>query len=592
MDGKGGGGQPYPEGRLAVVVRLLAPLSFLLLVLLLNCCSQRISLAVPSPVETPLAAATVRLRVEAQDAEPRAGQSDGANDDLSQSIPEVILSLPDSVTFVPSAEIPLVLNTLTPVPPTETPRPVDTFTPMPPTKTMPPANTATPKPSPLPVQVVKVAEGEVEIPTYPYADFTSLERSDVFGMVYPVLDWVAYEASNPAPMNVTYRTLVLENEYLELTFLPELGGRLYEVFFKPTGNRVTYRNPVLKPNHWGPIEQGWWLAAGGFEWCLPVEEHGYEWGVPWTVEVHRDAEGATVTLRDTMANDRVRAEIAVRLESGAGHFAITPRLENPTDASIPLKYWTNAMLAPGGRNAPSADLRFILPDTVTAVTVHSRGDPFLPDYDQTMSWPIHDGVDMSRLGNWNRWLGFFEDPAVGGFMAVYDEGRDEGIVRVFNEADATRGAKGFAFGWHDPILASNWTEDGSSYVEIHGGIAATFDDSEELPPGGQLQWTEIWYPVAGLGRLRYANEIAALGLTAGEGQAHVSATPTRPWKGELVLLLDGQESWRRAVSLVPGTSFRVPVSLGGVVPQRGRLDLRLVAVDGAVAAEYGAEFDL
>jgi hypothetical protein len=476
---------------------------------------------------------------------------------------------------------------------------------LPPTCTPPPTEpaTATPAPppttAPVPPAAVTLHEGQITIPTYPYADHTVEAWNETFHMSYRILDREAYEASNPVPAEVAYRTLEVENEYLKLTFLPDVGGRLYEVFYKPTGHRVTYRNPVLKPSPWGPPEQGWWLAAGGIEWCLPVEEHGYEWGEPWRISASQDAQSVTVILRDTPADtqDRVRAIVAVRLEAGASFFTIQSRLENPTGRPIDLKYWTNALLAPGGQNAPSADLRFVLPDDVTAVTVHSRGDEGLPDYGERLSWPEFDGVDVSRLGSWNRWLGFFVEPpaeeAAKGesFMAVYDEAYDEGMVRIFPAAVAP-GAKGFAFGWADPIPAYNWTDDGSSYVEMHGGPAPTFDDSVALPAGGHLEWTETWYPVAGMGGLRYANAAGALNLEAGGGQAIAAIAVTRPWSGDLVLMLDGQERWRQQVSLVPGQPFRQAVPLGQNTPARGQLALHLQASGETIVVEYSADFDL
>jgi len=432
-------------------------------------------------------------------------------------------------------------------------------------------------------------DGEITIPTYPYARFSSEGWNEAFNMPYTILDRAAYDASNPAPANVSYRTFIVENEYLRLTFLPELGGRLYKVLYKPTGHLVTYANPVLKPSPWGPPEQGWWLAAGGFEWCLPVEEHGYEWNVPWGLSATGDGQSVTVTLRDSNAGDRVQAIVAVRLEAGAAYFTIRPRLENPTGAPLEVKYWTNAMLAPGGQNKPSANLRFVLPDSVTSVTVHSRGDESLPDYNQRMSWPVVNGTDLSRLGNWNRWLGFFEDPAAGSFAAAYDEGYDEGVVRVYS-ADATPGSKVFAFGWQDPIPWANWTDDGSSYVELHSGPAPTFDSSVTIPAGGHLQWTETWYPVAGLGGLRCASATAALNLSAGGDQAHAAVAVPRSWSGDVVLSLDGQELWRQSVSLIPGQPFLGTVDLA--TGSRGRLALHLEAPDGTVLNECRAEVDL
>jgi hypothetical protein len=249
------------------------------------------------------------------------------------------------------------------------------------------------------------------------------------------------------------------------------------------------------------------------------------------------------------------------------------------------------MLAPGGQNRPSADLRLVLPDSVTDVLVHSRGDDFLPDGAQRMPWPIVDGTDLSRLGNWNRWLGFFEGPATGGFVAAYDEGYDEGMVRIY-AADAVPGSKVFGFGWHDPIPWSTWTDDGSSYVELHSGPAPTFDDSVTIPAGGRLQWTEIWYPVAGMGGLRCADETAAMNLSASDGQAHVAVAVPRSWSGDSVLLLDGQERWRQSVSLEPGQPFLGTADLGTSVPQTGQLILRLETTGGTILSECSAHLSL
>lgn len=483
-----------------------------------------------------------------------------------------------------------ILSRVLPIPtpaPTCTSSPTRTRTATP---TGTPTSTSTLTPVPPP-DAVSVLEGQISIDTYPFASFTSEVWDENHSMSYLHLDRGAYNSSGPAPTALTYRTLVVENEYLKLTFLPDLGGRLYEVLFKPTGHVETYRNPVVKPSPWGPPEMGWWLAVGGIEWCLPVEEHGYEWAVPWLATVEEDASGVTVWLRDSAEESRIRAEIAVRLEAGAGSFSIRPRVENPTSTPLAVKYWTNAMLAPGGQNSPSAKLRFVLPDAVTAVTVHSRGDEALPGYGERMPWPIVNGVDLSQLGNWNRWLGFFEDPAAGVFVSVYDEEFDEGVIRVFS-ADVARGSKVFAHGWKDPIPAANWTDDDSSYVEIHSGPASTFDESVTLPAGGHIQWTEVWYPVAGLGGLRYANQTAALNLTAGGREAHVAVAVTRPWSGQLVLLLDGQEEWRTGLSLEPGQAFKASVPLGPDAPATGQLAISLNDADGVTVAQYGATYDL
>ena len=66
----------------------------------------------------------------------------------------------------------------------------------------------------------------------------------------------------------------------------------------------------------------------------------------------------------------------------------------------------------------------------------------------------------------------------------------------------------------------------------------------------------------------------------------------RAWSGDVVLLLDGQELWRRSVTLAPGDPLRQALPLGDGAPNSGRLVLRLEAADGSIVARYGAEFNL
>jgi uncharacterized repeat protein (TIGR01451 family) len=405
---------------------------------------------------------------------------------------------------------------------------------------------------------VQVSIVPLVIPTYNYSAFLYPEHSKVYNMDYYKLDWGAYEASGPHPEPHEYTAVVVENAWLRLTFLPELGGRLYGITDVASGEELLYQNPVVKPTHWGPPEQGWWLAAGGIEWCLPVEEHGYEWGVPWDYSLSTTADGATVTLWDSTATDRVHVQVAVHLPAGQAAFTVTPRLENPTAAPVALKFWENAMLAPGAANTVGEELRFELP--TAQVTVHSRGDGDLPGPGEPMSWPVYNGTDYARLGNWRQWLGAFIRPqAADDWTGVYDEGVLHGVARVFPHA-AAQGVKLFGMGWQQPIDWHTWTDyPDATYVELHGGPAPTFADSITLPPGGALEWTETWLPLRDLPRLSYANADVALGVKQRDGGLDVGVLPAgaagdlgvRLWRKDGCMLL-----WRQdGLALEAGEAY-------------------------------------
>jgi len=147
---------------------------------------------------------------------------------------------------------------------------------------------------------------------------------------------------------------------------------------------------------------------------------------------------------------------------------------------------------------------------------------------------------LSQLGNYTQYLGFFEAPtAHGPFAAIYDPKYDVGVVRVY-PPDVTTGSKVFSLGWQDALSSANYTDDDSSYVELHSGLAATFDDQYQLPAGGMVNWREVWYPVTNIGTVSAANELVALSITKNSSsdralQLHVYGV--RPING--LITIDG-----------------------------------------------------
>ena len=264
-------------------------------------------------------------------------------------------------------------------------------------------------PQPIAASATTITTDTITVPTYPYAAHLYTATNTTFNIPYRWLNWEEYNGSNPQPVDKTYTRLTLENDWLRVSLLPELGGRVYEMIYKPTGNNELYRDTVIKPTNWGPSEQKWWLAAGGIEWCLPVEEHGYESAIPWAYTITNSAAGITVTLRDSAQPDRLRAAISIFLPNDRAVLIVRPRLENDRDVALNFKWWYNAMLAPGpgnsigklGSNPNGIDLKFVFPES--QVTVHSTGEPTLPQEGQAMSWPIYKSIDRSRLQNWDQW---------------------------------------------------------------------------------------------------------------------------------------------------------------------------------------------
>ena len=80
-------------------------------------------------------------------------------------------------------------------------------------------------------------------------------------------------SGSPPVRDVEWDAVVLENEFISVTVVPDLGGRILQFVNKTTGSNQFYENPEgIKINPWG--RHGWWLATGGHEIMAPWDEHG------------------------------------------------------------------------------------------------------------------------------------------------------------------------------------------------------------------------------------------------------------------------------------------------------------------------------
>jgi Domain of unknown function (DUF5107) len=438
---------------------------------------------------------------------------------------------------------------------------------------------STPSASLIPATAPRLYETTVTLTTYGYQQ--ALEPSSKDDPIYPYPHLNPAKVGPPAPKN--YRAIVLENSYTQVTILPELGGRIWRIVDKTTGRTVTYQNPVVKPTQWG--YRGWWLATGGIEWCLPVEEHGLNEYRPWNAKVS----GASVTVSDH--EDCTGLDVAVTISLDAAHSTVTiqPRVTNSTGGPQKIQFWVNAMLALNGNHVADST-RFILPSAQVTVhspkpgriprglprsafpkgfdtarlaarVVHSTGDGGVPDPGSKLSWPVFKGRDLSQYANWGGHLGFFASPAASGeFAGAYDTSSDEGIVRVFPPGIA-RGVKFFGGKGINP---ATWTDDGSTYFELWGGLLPTFVDNATIQPGQTFGWTERWYPVSGLGQgFDTANATAALRLSIQSDNVSVGAVTSVNLNGQVKLWQGGQVVATWPVAVGPGRAFSAESSAGG-----------------------------
>ena len=111
---------------------------------------------------------------------------------------------------------------------------------------------------------VKVWNEPIVLPTYPVGEpdknpmfFEKRVYQGSSGKVYPhsVIDKIYDEK-----VEKTYQAVCLENKYLFVMVLPELGGRIQRAYDKTNGYDFVYYNHVIKPALVGLT--GPWISGG------------------------------------------------------------------------------------------------------------------------------------------------------------------------------------------------------------------------------------------------------------------------------------------------------------------------------------------
>src|SRR6478672_2673927 len=161
----------------------------------------------------------------------------------------------------------------------------------------------------------------------------------------------------------TFRAHVLENRYLKVTLVPEFGGRILSIVYKPTGHEQLYRNPVGVPYGMkgGVFYYDWLMVFGGIFPTFPDPEHGRTWLRPWDFKVVKESAGevtVSMSIKDdteyaaapkqfSRGSTKIEATYYVTLKADRAALDTRMVLKNPNNRTIEYEYWTCTTLAPG-----------------------------------------------------------------------------------------------------------------------------------------------------------------------------------------------------------------------------------------------------
>jgi tetratricopeptide (TPR) repeat protein len=423
---------------------------------------------------------------------------------------------------------------------------------------------------------VNAWEEKVTIPTYkigaPDKNPMFLEKrvyQGSSGVVYPhpIIDRVLDEKEDKE-----YTALYLENRYLKLMVLPELGGRVQMALDKTNGYHFIYYNRVIKPALVGLA--GPWIS-GGIEFNWPQHHRPSTFDpLDWNIQEHQDG-SKTVWCGEIEAMFHTKGMHGIRLYPDRAYFEICVQLYNRTSEPQTFLWWANPAVA------VNDEYQSIFPPDVHAVMDHGKRD--------VSSFPIATGTyykvnyapgtDISRYKNIPVPTSYMAYHSDFDFMGGYDHRRGAGVLHIADhhvvpgKKQWTWGNGDFGHAWDRQL-----TDQDGPYIELMcGAFTDNQPDFSWIQPGEEKSFIQIFMPYKKIGPPNNANQHVAVSLEVRNDLVHFGVYVSAPRRVTVRLTSQKQALFEQQISLDPENVLLEQIALpAGTKPQ----DLTLSIFDG------------
>ncbi len=429
------------------------------------------------------------------------------------------------------------------------------------------------KPSPD-AKAVKAWREATVIPTYPPME---PDRNPIFfekrgyqgssGKIYPnaFTDRLSDER-----VDMIYNAAYLENQYIKLMVLPELGGRIQYGTDKINDYNFIYRNRVIKPALIGLY--GPWVSGGiEFNWPQHHRPTTFE-AVDHLITDNEDG-SKTIWLSEIEPLTRLKSLVGVSLHPDKAFIEVKVQLYNPTPLPQTFLWWANLAVHVNEHYQVvfPQDIDYVADHAKRAITSFPTATGVYGNIDYSK------GVDISWYKNIPMPTSYMVMKSDYDFLSGYDFSRDAGIIHIANH-HISPGKKLFTWGTYNFGQAwdRNLTDEDGPYVELMTGV---FSDNQPdfawLMPYETKTFTQYWYPVRKTGAVKNATINAAVNLEITGNMADIKFYVTSQHSEARMLLKAGADIlWEQKADLAPETPFAAQIKIpNGTQPENMQVAL-------------------
>jgi len=413
---------------------------------------------------------------------------------------------------------------------------------------------------------VKVWKEKVLIPTYPIGE---PEKNPVFiehrvyqgssGKVYP---HPVIESIGDEKIEQEWQAFFLENEYLKIMILPELGGRVQMAFDKVKQRHFVYYNQVIKPALVGLT--GPWIS-GGIEFNWP-QHHRPSTYQPVDVDIENNSDGSkTVWCNEVELMFRTKGMAGFTLYPDKSYLEIKVKLYNRTPLPQTFLWWANPAVKVNDH------YQSVFPPDVHAVFDHGKRD--VSDFPiATGTYYKVDyapGTDISKYKNIPVPTSYMAVNSNFDFVGGYENDSKGGLLHVANHHVST-GKKQWTWG-HDEFGQAwdrNLTDEDGPYIELMCGVYTDNQpDFSWIMPFEERSFEQYFMPYHNLGMVKNATKEALVNLELEKENLIVKVHVTSCFKKMRILVTAGEKMiLDKQVDASPAASFETILKVDNQLP--------------------------
>ena len=415
------------------------------------------------------------------------------------------------------------------------------------------------------MESVRVWEEKTMISTY---EIGEPEKNPMFiekrvyqgssGKVYP---YPTIENVSDIKVDKEYNAVYLENQYVKVMILPELGGRIQRAYDKTNDYDFVYYNRVIKPALVGLT--GPWIS-GGIEFNWP-QHHRPTTFLPVDYQLKEYEDGSkSVLINDVDQMYGTKGIAEFRIYPDKAYIEIRGQLYNRTPMAQTFLWWANPAVS------VNEHTQSVFPPDVHAVMDHGKRD--------VSRFPIatgvyykHDygeGVDISRYKNIPVPTSYMAAKSDYNFVGGYDYGRKAGILHVADHHIAP-GKKQWTWGCGDFGKAwdRNLTDDDGPYIELMTGVYTDNQpDFTWLKPFEEKSFKQYFMPYKEIGYVKNATTEAAINLEVENGHILVSVYATGLYENTTIVLKNkGEVILEETAKISPVDLYKKEFEIEGAI---------------------------